>query len=107
MKFSDKSYSLKFLVGIYICTFCKKHLVKFAIPKPPRKTPRQTQPPLCPLGGRQNLDDFRGFSMRRSDPMVTKGGPGRRERAPRRGPALKVVELLPGGGGDECVVNSK
>ena len=34
--------------------------------------------------GRQNLDDFRGFSMRRSDPMVTKGGPGRRERAPRK-----------------------
>eukprot|EP00913_Durusdinium_trenchii_P000705 g657.t1 len=34
--------------------------------------------------GRQNLDDFRGFSMRRSDPLVAKGGGARRERAPRK-----------------------
>ena len=58
----------------------------------PKTTTQAKSPPLCPLGGRQNLDDFRGFSMRRSDPMVTKGGPGRRERAPRRDPPLKVVE---------------
>jgi len=32
--------------------------------------------------GRQNLDDFRGFSMRRADPGNAKGA--RRERAPRK-----------------------
>ena len=35
------------------------------------------------VAGRQNLDDFRGFSMRRADPGNAKGA--RRERAPRRG----------------------
>ena len=35
-------------------------------------------------GGRQNLDDFRGFAMRRTDPTVSKGGQPKRERAPRR-----------------------
>jgi len=34
--------------------------------------------------GRQNLDDFRGFAMRRTDPAVSKGGQPKRERAPRK-----------------------
>lgn len=59
----------------------KKHLRKI---RESPKLPRQKSHRCALLGGRQNLDDFRGFSMRRSDPMVTKGGPGRRERAPRR-----------------------
>ncbi|CAE7214843.1 tetA [Symbiodinium natans] len=33
--------------------------------------------------GRQNLDDFRGFAMRRTDATVAKGG-AKRERAPRK-----------------------
>ena len=74
----------------------KKPYVKFN--HPPNYLASLT---VVPPGGRQNLDDFRGFSMRRSDPMVTKGGPGRRERAPRRGPVGSV--LLPGG----CVVSRK
>ncbi|CAE7807166.1 mdtG [Symbiodinium necroappetens] len=34
--------------------------------------------------GRQNLDDFRGFAMRRTDPTVAKGAGPKRERAPRK-----------------------